>query len=285
MKEYFSCGFSRDGDPRYGGALPGDIFDDLTIIFPEGIIRPDCFLIELETGSEDLRRLLSFLQHYATLRPSLTGVEIGGHLKNRTFSVQGRRVFTSADIDESPFCMLRAPKNMGESSYQEDGTPTCERRDLKSQPIGRGSQNEIFCSDAMMRQIQRENFEGAEFRKVVVTGRGLPKRNEPIWQPWSGYELPSMLNERLDLDACPLTFEDDSSRGCYLKDIFYPPLIKYPKGVLAEIEGFDLLRSRERFGASSDKTRRVPFLFVSTKLRKWFESAKIGVEFSPVQFA
>lgn len=285
MKEYLSCSFSRDGDPRNGGALPGDIFDDLATIFPERLIRPDYFMFDLEVGSEDQRRLFSFLQQYANLRPRQTSVQIGGYIKNQTFSVRGRRVFSSADINESPFCMLLVPKSMGESSYQEDGAPTFERRYLKLQSIGRGSQNEIFCSDAMMRQIQRENFVGVEFRKVVVTGRGLPKRNEPIWQPWSGYELPSMLNERLDLDGCLLDINDDKSRGCYLNDIFYPPLIKYPKEELPEIGGFDLVMSRERFGSRSDRKHRVPFLFVSTKLRKWFESSKIRVEFSPVQFA
>jgi len=284
MKQFIKIRFSKDGDLTYGSGLPGAAFEALAKHFPQGLVRPTRFEIELENESEDLSRLYSLVESEAGLKPRLHRFPKGEFIETKEFSVWGRSEYTTKEIKEADYCEMIASKTFTDSNkYLPDGTPIFTSRTMYKQKLGSGNQLELFCIDELKTKFQSGGFSGLQFREVMFE-RKSTIHPDPIWQLWAEKPLPPMLNRKADLTGAFFDIDPDGIEGFYIDDLFIFPSIRYPKALLTELQGIDVVRTCEHFLHRRARLGRTPRIIVSRRFREWCMKEKLRITWIPVTF-
>jgi hypothetical protein len=199
---------------------------------------------------------------------------------SREFSIQGERHFNSLEIENADYFWCYAQKELTKGGFRQDsGILEVERKSITAQVIGRslGGFNILF-KESIKELIFNQDFQNLVLKPVRVKGKLPPK--ELLWEVWSEKSLPSVLNPLVnELGEEP----DESAHGCWVNDLYFPPVLKFNKAqVEAELGEFDVAITKERWHGGVWQ-RRSPYVIVSRRFREWCLMNKFKMTWVPVE--
>ena len=259
--------------------LPKDIFKYCTERWPQFKNAGKAgFTVDVERDSDVLEEIIEFIK--AKTGKDANWSRFPAVYDDYTkYQLEGVRQFDEEDIEGADYYWCIPQKEIAKSGYRhDDGTLEVERGSIMAQPIGAAIDGfTVICIDSIRQEIENQNFLNVEFKPVTVIGKKPPK--EPLWELVGKMSLPPIANKLVnDQGATP----DESARGCWVEDLFYPPILTYKSDDLAQtIESFDIAHTAEKWH-SGIIVRRSPFLICSKRFKVWCEDRKLKFDWIPV---
>ena len=277
IKFYFFRGYSDSRN--LSNCLPEDVFDECVRRWPQfkkaGHVS---FNVEVELGSDLAVSIIEFIRVRAGKEPDWKLFPSVYKEKGR-YNISGRRVFEQNEIEKADYCWCIPKKTITKSGYRhDDGILEVERGSIMAQSIGSTiSGFTVLCTDSIRLEIQKEGFLNIGFRNVKVSGKKPPK--EPLWEIYGQSSLPAVTNKLVNDQG---ENSDDSARGCWIDDLFFPPILEYNEESLAnEVGAFDVASTVEKWH-SGVIARRAPFLICSKRFRLWCQDHGFKLDWVPV---
>jgi hypothetical protein len=259
--------------------LPKKVFDKCVERWPRFKKRGRVgFTIDALSDSSELKEIIEFIEEQAgkiAKWSRFTGV----FDDFKSYQLEGIRHFDLDEIEKADYCWCIPKKIITKSGYRhDDGILEVERGSIMAQSIGSTiSGFTVLCTESIRQEIEKEGFVNVEFKPVNVSGKKPPK--EPLWEISGHTHLPPVTNKLVnDRGEKP----DDSARGCWVDDLFFPPLLTYNQNSLAKaVGGFDVGVTTEKWH-SGIIARRSPFLICSKRFRLWCQDRGLKLDWVPV---
>ncbi|MBK1791599.1 hypothetical protein [Persicirhabdus sediminis] len=235
--------------------------------------------IEVEYDSPIFHEIVQFIRESSGQEPYLKRFPSLPREEKDQYQIRGERKFTKSELDEATH-LLAFPVNYI-SKYTArlpNGQIQLARRDIKSKPLGKSMTiGTCLCTDTVKNEMEAEGFKNLSFTEVDVKGKLPPK--EPLWEIGGEQALPKVLNPLVNEEG---KTPDHSVNGCWVDDIFFPPLLEFNESeVVARLGEFDVASTSERW-CSGTFEKRSPFLICSQRFRQWCTSRKYKMNYFPV---
>lgn len=275
---YFLRGY--EGVGSVSNCLPNDVFDECVQRWPRFKKKGNAsFDVEIEADSALAREIMEFIRAQTGKTPNWKRFP-AVYDENDRYQLFGKRIFSEEEISAAKYLWCIPKKQITKSAYRrDDGIIEIKRDSILSQPIGTTPSGfSVLCTEKLKNEIEAENFLNARFVPVEVTGK--KPAVEYLWEIRGERTLPPLQNVLVnDQGKEP----DDSARGCWVDDLFFPPILKYSLEILKEIIGeFDIADTNERWH-SGILARRSPFLICSNRFRLWCQSHALKFDWAPVR--
>lgn len=260
--------------------LPNKVFEQCVERWPEfKKAGKKGFTVDVPKDSAKLKEVIEFVEKQAGKVPKWSRFpavfdDFG------TYQLEGVREFDIADLAQADFFWCIPQKEIAKSGYRhDDGKLEVERGSIMAQPIGTTANGfTVLCVDSIRQELEKEGFANIEFKPVSVSGKKPPK--EPLWELSGKEQLPPVANRLVnDQGEEP----DASARGCWVDDLFFPPILTYTSKTLADVvESFDVAVTAEKWH-SGIIARRSPFLICSKRFRSWCQDRGLKLDWVPVE--
>jgi hypothetical protein len=284
MKKTIKFSIFRELQSRlnyYANQLNHDEFNFLKQNYPEF-----CLFNRFEyTGDPDSELTKSIINDLSKMgRPAnwnrFDGKSYAERIASMEFRVQGERHFDKHEINNAEYLWCMPAKEIAKTGYRhDDEIREVERGSITALAIGSSVCGiDLICKDFTKFLMLAESFKNIALKTVRVSGKNPPK--ELLWEVWSEKSLPSVLN--------PLVNEhgeepDESAHGCWVNDLYFPPVLKFNKAqVEAELGEFDVAITKERWHGGVWQ-RRSPYVIVSRRFREWCLMNKFKMTWVPVE--
>lgn len=197
-----------------------------------------------------------------------------------TFQIHGERLFDKDEINNAEYLWCLPGKEIAKTGYRhDDGIIEVDKKSITTRAVGSTvSGFHMVCKETVKQLMIAESFTNLLFKPVRVAGKTPPK--ELLWEVWSEKTLPPVLN--------PLANErgekpDVGKGGCWVNDLYFPPVLKYNKlEVENELGEFDIAITNERWHWGVWQ-RRSPYIIVSRRFREWCIINKFKMTWVPVE--
>jgi hypothetical protein len=278
IKFHFFRGFSGAGS--VSNCLPEDVFDACVERWPEFKKKGKAtFDVVVEAQSQKAEEIIEFIRERAGKVPNWKRFPAVYDDENR-YQLFGERHFEKQELAQADYFWCIPQKEIAKSGYRhDDGRIEVERGSIMAQPVGTTANGfTVLCIDAFRQELEKESFVNIEFKPVLVSGKKPPK--EPLWELSGKKQLPPVANRLVnDQGEEP----DESARGCWVDDLFFPTILTYTSKTLADVvESFDVAVTAERWH-SGIIARRSPFLICSRRFRAWCQNRGLKLNWVPVQ--
>lgn len=277
-KFYFSRGL--DGAGCNGNKIPEEVFDECVSKWPQFKKAGNFhFNVYAEHDSTIIKEIISYIEERTAKRPLWQKFPFNYYDCNH-YHIDGERYFEMDESQRADYFWCYGQKELTKTGFRQDNCLLeVERKSITDQAIGRslGGFNILF-KESIKELIFNQDFQNLVLKPVRVKGKLPPK--ELLWEVWSEKSLPSVLNPLVnELGEEP----DESAHGCWVNDLYFPPVLKFNKAeVEAELGEFDVAITKERWYGGVWQ-RRSPYIIVSRRFREWCVKNKFKMIWVPVE--
>ncbi len=306
MKLWIKFGLRRDeGDSSLSSSLVhAPAFDGFVSRWPKTLtVGRKSVNIREPIDSSRLQEMFAFLKEKAGKVPNWKRFPEFYNDPGR-FQLRGEREFEKADLDAADYFVCVPLDFVVKGGCRlEGGRLSVKRSEIMRRIFGRAlvSDFQLFCTEGFRERMEAEGFANLCFDPVEVSGN--KPLEEPLWRILGQRPLLPVLNELVNDKGNPVTpgkSSDDSmhnggeetqgqdGQGCWVNDLFFPPLLRYRRQELESVMGpFDLAHTNETW-FSGPANSRPPMVVCSRKFRDWCSRQKQGrqklaVEWWPVE--